>query len=1063
MTRRRFLRTLGATLACALIAAFGLPVNTYSAPQNIVFVSYHASEDTPAPEAAQWFTEAPDAQYTRLLRAAGHNVTRYVTTSSPDIAKLNTNDLVIISRSVPSGNYQTDPSPALWNGITKPTIILGGYILRSARLGYTYGDTMVDVSAMEMRLTVNDPAHPIFTGVSVNAEAGNLMVNPYARRINLGSAEVPNNQLGISVNTDQAIDGSTVLATVGEGEPFGGMVVAEVPAQTAMYDLATLNARGTNSIAAGKRLVFLTGSRETGGVTVQGSGAFDLTVDGSRMFLNAVHYMTGQPVTEPPPIISNLRPVSGTSLHLAELGLSFQAGSGTAAGIPVENITLMLNGTNVPASQLTIGGTAQARTIAFSNLVANAEYTGTITVRDAGGREATANFTFNTLDPIALPATFAVPTSAVVTTASGMRMRIVQGPFDPILANTEARALGQLAGTLIDPLTGEPYFNEATPSVDNPDGAHNIETVNFSVQSGLALEKGNFQDPTFPDQPFPGLAHNFNIAAEIVTYLELAPGRYYMGVNSDDGFAVYTGPNARDLFATNLGRYDGGRGSSDSIFQFRVTEAGLYPFRLVYYQGGGDGSLEWFFMDPLSGDKTLINDPADASAVNAWRQINVGERPYISAISPAQTAKNVPLSTPIVFTIQEPGATITPASVQLTLNGQTVAPQVAKNGTTTTITYAQPLPNDLTNTVSLSFTDSTSVQRTASYSFDTEFVPEPVAEGKNIAWVSFHEADDIPSAAAAGAGLTVAPDTAYIRLLTNSGHTVTRFIRTSAPDPATFEPFDVVIISRSNPSTDYQRPNSTAWHSITNPTIHLGGYALRQNRMGFYTGNGIPDTAASTVFLNVKNPSHPIFAGVDLDASGNMEDPYAFRVVYNTLTQAGISVNNSPITSGGTILASVANAGDPAINGTVIAEFPAGTTMANGTLPDVPHDVNAGHTLIFLTGSREAGTGIPADAAGMFDLEQAGAKMFLNAVAYMTGSTGPTPDDITIGAARNASGELVITWPEADSTGYVLQGTDNLTTPDWQTVGGTPTSNGGNLSQTVPTTGTARFFRLAKP
>ena len=148
------------------------------------------------------------------------------------------------------------------------------------------------------------------------------MVNPYARRVTLSAGL----QLGISVNTDEPVAGSTILATVGEGTPLGGMVIGEYPAQTVLNDVATLTAHGTNSVAAAKRLVFLTGSREAGGVTVQGSGAFDLTVDGARMFLNAVHYMTGQPVTEPPPIISNLRPANNTALHLAELGMSFQCG-----------------------------------------------------------------------------------------------------------------------------------------------------------------------------------------------------------------------------------------------------------------------------------------------------------------------------------------------------------------------------------------------------------------------------------------------------------------------------------------------------------------------------------------------------------------------------------------------------------------------------------------------------------------------------------------------------------------------------------------------------------------
>src|SRR5688500_5920805 len=111
MTRWSFPKKLGA-IAALIASAVGLPIHIQSAPQDIVFVSYHAAEDTPAGPAATWgFSQAADIEYTRLLRAAGHNVTRYVTTASPDTNFLNGFDLVIISRSVPSGHYQTDPSP----------------------------------------------------------------------------------------------------------------------------------------------------------------------------------------------------------------------------------------------------------------------------------------------------------------------------------------------------------------------------------------------------------------------------------------------------------------------------------------------------------------------------------------------------------------------------------------------------------------------------------------------------------------------------------------------------------------------------------------------------------------------------------------------------------------------------------------------------------------------------------------------------------------------------------------------------------------------------------------
>ena len=62
----------------------------------------------------------------------------------------------------------------------------------------------------------------------------------------------------------------------------------------------------------------------------------------------------------------------------------------------------------------------------------------------------------------------------------------------------------------------------------------------------------------------------------------------------------------------------------------------------------------------------------------------------------------------------------------------------------------------------------------------------------------------------------------------------------------------------------------------------------------------------------------------------------------------------------------------------VIAEFPAGTSLIHdggaGT------DVLAAPRLVFLSGAREASSGKSSETAGMYDLSEDGAKMFLNAV-----------------------------------------------------------------------------------
>jgi hypothetical protein len=58
-----------------------------------------------------------------------------------------------------------------------------------------------------------------------------------------------------------------------------------------------------------------------------------------------------------------------------------------------------------------------------------------------------------------------------------------------------------------------------------------------------------------------------------------------------------------------LGAYDGGRGSSDTIFAVNVLQAGVYPMRCVYFNGGAPGSLEWFTVDS-TGKAILLNDTA---------------------------------------------------------------------------------------------------------------------------------------------------------------------------------------------------------------------------------------------------------------------------------------------------------------------------------------------------------------------------------------------------------------------------------------------------------------------
>jgi hypothetical protein len=264
--------------------------------------------------------------------------------------------------------------------------------------------------------------------------------------------------------------------------------------------------------------------------------------------------------------------------------------------------------------------------------------------------------------------------------------------------------------------------------------------------------------------------------------------------------------------------------------------------------------------------------------------------------------------------------------------------------------------------------------------------------GGNIAWISFHPGDNQPSAAVAARGFTQAPDAGYTQLLTANGYSVTRFLTQDNPPQSlidTLNKFDLIIISRSVSSGHYQQSNETyAWNTaITKPVMILGGYVLRDNRLGYVTGNNIPDTTGD-IRLLVEQPAHPIFNGIQLDQNNITVNPYATIVTAiidgTNNVQRGISVPTDPLDGGGTILASIAPADAGPVDGTrmIIAEWPAGATLTPSD-GGARNEILGGRRLVFLTGSRESATANTSEVAGIFDLIGDGPQLFLNAVAYM--------------------------------------------------------------------------------
>jgi hypothetical protein len=288
--------------------------------------------------------------------------------------------------------------------------------------------------------------------------------------------------------------------------------------------------------------------------------------------------------------------------------------------------------------------------------------------------------------------------------------------------NNTQRAEDQLANRLRDPVTGQRLTTNYATAGPGPAGTYTTNLINWNQEmnvGGTAVEIGNFQTtstPPFPDQPIPGIANTDpetglpnldNIAAEIITYLELSAGLHRWGVNSDDGFRVTAAADPRDPGAQELGVFSGGRGSADSLFYVLVQAAGVYPVRLIWYEGGGGANLEFFSVNQTTGQKILINDLSNPNGIKAYSTLTATAHPYVS-VSPVGKAANAYAGSEVVAQIFDQTTTVASGSVSLSFNGSPVNSSISKTGAVTWVTYDPPglLPSGSTNTATLVYSDT---------------------------------------------------------------------------------------------------------------------------------------------------------------------------------------------------------------------------------------------------------------------------------------------------------------------------------------------------------------------
>jgi len=314
--------------------------------------------------------------------------------------------------------------------------------------------------------------------------------------------------------------------------------------------------------------------------------------------------------------------------------------------------------------------------------------------------------------------------------------------------NAWRKALAQFSGTLLDP-DGAFYLNEA--DIDSAEEwsyyPEIIQTVNLSQDA--PADAGTFNATGGKeDQPIPGIPgwHDSNdgIVAGFITLLDLPVGRTTLGVNSDDGFRATFQADYDELYPKEVAVH---QTTGETLFTVYIEKAGLYPFKLLWWEGTGAANVELFSV--VDGNKILVNDPDEASAVKAYVPLgavsdeSTGEivstgRASVVDVVPSAGGFTTNMSVELHVSDGSLGALVS-GSVKFSINGESVAFEIVEEDGLKKIVHVPTSLGELK--ASVEFEDSAGNTRKVDWSFFIEEAVDP--EGLNmLAYFDFDKEED---------------------------------------------------------------------------------------------------------------------------------------------------------------------------------------------------------------------------------------------------------------------------------------------------------------------------------
>jgi hypothetical protein len=310
-----------------------------------------------------------------------------------------------------------------------------------------------------------------------------------------------------------------------------------------------------------------------------------------------------------PALISSLTPAPDTVVETVTPSVRVEIQNRDTA-VVTSSVELRIGGAVVPA---VVTPTAGGATVVYAYPTASLPPSGSlqnaqVSFRDSEDDTVSATWSYT----ITYKSLLAENRSTAGGSTPGFVVRVVQAPAGSGLDNSLQRAEDQLRAN-------SPYPAEIDVTTE-------AAVINFSQSEGGG--GGVFGD-NLVVPGIDGAIGTDDFVLEARCWLSLAKGVYRFGVITDDGFKINSGATPGDISGGPLDFHNGG--PANKTFDFVVPETGLYPFRFLWYERGGDAHGEWFSENITTGERVLINDLTNPQAVAAFQNVGGGVAPTAQA------------------------------------------------------------------------------------------------------------------------------------------------------------------------------------------------------------------------------------------------------------------------------------------------------------------------------------------------------------------------------------------------------------------------------------------------